>query len=104
VFWSGAGNEAAAKTFAQETGRFTLDMTEGGGWLDSYGDLRKIFDPETSKGIWKAISSRFASNTSGEVFAFVEGADPKGIFKTVEEPILQERGIKINYMPKSPCG
>jgi hypothetical protein len=100
-----AGNEAAAKAFAEETGRFTISMTEGGKWLTGYGDLWKIFTEEgVAKGIWKAISTRFASNTSGDVFAFVEGAKPDSIFKTVEEPILQERGIKINYMPKSPCG
>jgi len=75
----------------------------GGASSERHSLPPNIFDPETRR-IWKAISARFASNTSGEVFAFVEGADTGSIFTTVEEPILRERGIKINYMPESPCG
>jgi len=104
VFYSGGNSGEAARQFARESGRFTIDMTPGGSWLNQYGDLRNIFDPKTSDSIWKNISRRFAQNASGEVFVFLDNPRKDSVWNTVERPELERRGVRITYNPKSPCG
>ena len=38
--------------------------------------------------VWFTLSQRYAESASGSAVGFVEGADPEGIFTTVEYPAL----------------
>jgi RHS repeat-associated protein/uncharacterized repeat protein (TIGR01451 family) len=105
VFFSGGNSAEAARQFARQTGRFTIDMTPGGNWLTQYGDLRNIFSEGTSRSIWENISRRFAQNASGEVFVFLDNPKDNSVFNKVEKDILERNPrVKITYNPKSPCG
>ncbi|MHB1634849.1 hypothetical protein [Acidiferrobacter thiooxydans] len=88
MFYSGPGNQALAEAFATANGKTTLEMTPGGAWLDS----QKLFDilpPDQAQTIWSVLSQRYAESASGTAVGFVDGADPEGIFNTVEYPALQ---------------
>jgi RHS repeat-associated protein len=94
VFWTGyrQGNQAAAMEWASETGKLTIEMTEGGRWLDSLG-LYRAASPVTRTGanaLWKAASERFSWGASGRINAFTRGTsfDPNATFYGTELPIL----------------
>ncbi len=87
VFYSGPGNRALATKFAEQNGKITLEMTNGGKWLESK-NLYEVLTKEQADEIWSLLSKRFAEGSSGQVNAFVEGASSKGIFETVEYPAL----------------
>jgi RHS repeat-associated protein len=99
VFYSGEGNRALAEAFAQANGKLTLEMTEGGGFLDQLG----LFDAEgltfsEAKEVWAALSQQFAAGASGTAVGFVEGASPTGIFTTVEYPTLLNNPNIVNVI------
>ena len=56
-----------------------------------------VGDAHTSQGtpeflpvhFWSTLSQRYAEGASGSAVGFVDGADPEGIFNTVEYPALQ---------------
>ena len=52
--------------------------------------------------VWKVASRRFIEAASGNVSAFVDGADPRSVFRSMELPtILQNEHIRtINNMDK----
>jgi hypothetical protein len=86
VFYSGRGEAARATEFAERTGAFTIEMTPGGRFLsENLGGLSRA-DQDL---IWQRASLQFARGASGEVNAFVRGADPLRTFRTIEEPILR---------------
>lgn len=91
VFYSGPGNRKLAEQFALSDDKTTLEMTSGGKYLD---DL-KLFEkgsPVTSEQatqIWKRLSQRYAEQAAGDVYCFVTGARPTGVFTTVELPALK---------------
>ena len=99
VFYSGAGNRKLAEQFAQSDDKTTLEMTPGGKYLD---DL-KLFDnnspvtPDMALRVWKRLSQRYAQQAAGDVFCFVAGARPTGVFTTVELPELK-RSRKVGVM------
>lgn len=84
----------------------TIDMTLGGNWLAAKEKLiQELYGRDALRSLWQRMSAAFAANASGEVFAFTSNARPDSIWNTVERPILEGKAsIKINYMPKSPCG
>ncbi|HWL38008.1 MAG TPA: RHS repeat-associated core domain-containing protein [Frankiaceae bacterium] len=89
VFYSGPGNRALAEAFAKQNGKSTLEMTNGGRWLDA----QRLFEPnqlttEEALQVWSRLSERFAAGSSGSVTGFVDGAKATGIFNTVEYPTL----------------
>jgi hypothetical protein len=98
VFYSGEGNRAQAEAFAQLNGKTTLEMTPGGKYFD---DL-KLFEagsPLTkaqARDIWKILSERYAKGASGNVYGFVNGANPGSIFNTVEYLALQKNPYITN--------
>jgi hypothetical protein len=91
VFYSGPGNRKLAEQFAFSDDKTTLEMTPGGKYLD---DL-KLFEkgspvtPEQATLIWKRLSQRYAEQAAGDVYCFVTGARPTGVFTTVELPALK---------------
>jgi len=90
VFWSGQGNRAVAEEFAAANGRSTLEMTPGGSWLDGqnlFGPNSSLTSDEASQ-VWARLSERFSESASGNTIGFVEGAQPGGIFNSVEYPTL----------------
>lgn len=99
VFYSGAGNRKLAEQFAQSDDKTTLEMTTGGKYLD---DL-KLFEkgspltPDMAVRVWSRLSRRYAQQAAGDVFCFVAGARPTGVFTTVELPELK-RSRKIGVM------
>lgn len=99
VFYSGPGNREAAEAFAKLNGKVTLEMTEGGKYLDSL----KLFDSKTSplttdqaKKVWAKVSERYAQQASGNTYGFVRGANPASIFNTYEYPTLQNNSNVTN--------
>jgi len=92
VFYSGQGNRKLAEQFAIAEDKTTLEMTAGGKFLD---DL-KLFDqgsplkPEQATRVWSRLSQRYAEQAAGDVFCFVTGARPTGVFTTVELPELKK--------------
>jgi len=92
VFYSGPGNRKLAELFAIAEDKTTLEMTPGGKFLD---DL-KLFDqgsplkPEQAMRVWSRLSQRYAEQAAGDVFCFVTGARPTGVFTTVELPELKK--------------
>lgn len=85
VFYSGEGNRALAESFAKLNGKTTLEMTLGGKYFESL----KLFDSgspvteDQALEIWKILSERYAKGASGNVYGFIKGARPGGIFNTV---------------------
>ncbi|MBK8870070.1 MAG: hypothetical protein IPN19_03220 [Elusimicrobia bacterium] len=80
-----------AEKFAQAKGKFTLEMTPGGKWLDQ----QDLFGPESpltraeGRLVWAKLSERFAVNASGEVNAFASGAKSTSIFEVTEYPTIK---------------
>jgi hypothetical protein len=76
VFWSGQ-NRPFAEKWAESTGRKTMEMTEGGRYLDGL-DLfngKGTYDKDPlPKGqpcqIWDLASTQFASSARGKAFSF----------------------------------
>lgn len=89
VFYSGPGNRAKATAFANESGKYTLEMTKGGKYLDSL-NLYNKFPKNQADEVWRKMSRRYAQNASGNVYGFVNGADKTGIFEMIEYPTLQQ--------------
>ena len=52
--------------------------------------------------IWSVASRRFISNIQGKVKAFVDKADPRSVFRTIELPLLlnNEQVTQINGQDK----
>jgi hypothetical protein len=92
VFYSGPGNRKQAEAYAIAEDKTTLEMTPGGKVLD---DL-KLFEqgspltPAQATQVWSRLSQRYARQAAGDVFCFVTGARPTGVFTTVELPELKK--------------
>jgi hypothetical protein len=99
VFYSGPGNRKLAEQFAESDDKTTLEMTTGGKYLD---DL-KLFEkgspltPDMAVRVWSRLSQRYAQQAAGDVFCFIAGARPTGVFTTVELPELK-RSRKVGVM------
>ena len=101
VFYSGQGNRKQAEQFALAEDKTTLEMTPGGKVLD---DL-KLFEqgspltPDQAVKVWSRLSRRYAEQAAGDVFCFVVGARPTGVFTTVELPELKKnRKVGVLYL------
>lgn len=97
VFYSGRGNRELAEQFAISNGRMTLEMTEGGRWLDQ----QKLFGPNSPLTPEEAVqvwSKKFAEETAGNAVGFVDGARPTGIFNTIEYPALLRNPAVTNVI------
>ena len=95
VFWTGyqQGNKAAAMKWAAENGKFTIEMTPGGKWLeglDLYGAKSPV-SIEQADFIWSAASEHFTWGASGHVNAFTHGTgfSQSATFYGKELPILR---------------
>lgn len=82
---------------------FTLDHTPCGRKLADLGLLvsKDVADEDIQK-VWELASARFIEQASGDVTAFVDGADKKSTFCSVEaEHILKNPKIKtVNHLEK----
>ncbi len=93
VFYSGPGNRARATDFANQNGKFTLETTAGGRYLDSLNLYDKL-PKEQADMIWRRMSERYAQGATGNVYGFVNGSNAGSIFNTVEYPtLLQNENI-----------
>lgn len=91
VFWSGPGNRALAEQFAHQNGRFTLELTPGGSWLDQqqlFNAATSPLTPAEAIQVWQKFSQRFAAEASGTSVGFVNGARAASTFNTIEYPTL----------------
>jgi RHS repeat-associated protein len=94
VFWSGGKEaEGAARTFAEKTGRTTLEMTKEGKNLIDMGD-------KATRVMWKEASNKFAQSAIGNqsnahVFINQSLLRADSIWITVERPLLLDMGIQI---------
>ncbi len=92
VFYSGPGNRKLAEAYAIAEDKTTLEMTSGGKVLDDM----KLFEqsspltPAQATQVWSRLSQRYAQQAAGDVFCFVTGARPTGVFTTVELPELKK--------------
>lgn len=82
-----------------------IDQTPCGKQLVELGfDAGDLTEEDKLKAaeIWKVASQRFIEAASGNVTAFVKGADPRSVFLSIELPeILKNPNISsINGMPK----
>ena len=91
VFWS--GYSSGALDAASGLGR-TLESTVGGRFLSWLNHSVGIKVPDS---VWNWASSTFANQASGTAQAVIrtEGR----VWTTIEKPILQQRGIPIEYRP-----
>lgn len=83
--------------------KIMIEHTECGAKLVEMGfESIKTLNQEDIMTIWGEASRRFIAAASGNVTAFVEGADPRSVFITVELPnILQNKNIKtVNNIDK----
>ena len=86
-------------------GRLMIEHTPCGAALVKLGldsaDKCKL-SAEQIAAVWKVASRRFIEAASGNVSAFVDGADPRSVFRSMELPtILQNEHIRtINNMDK----
>lgn len=93
VFYSGPGNRARATDFANQNGKFTLETTVGGRYLDSLNLYDKL-PKEQADMIWRRMSERYAQGATGNVYGFINGSNAGSIFNTVEYPtLLQNENI-----------
>lgn len=119
VFYSGTdpvtkdSNDSRARAFVRDESNSAtrVETTDAGGWLDrentwDEGDPLRLLEypdaatsevsadrPEASA-LWKRASERYATSVverQQPVVAFVNGARDESIWKTVEQPILNER-------------
>jgi len=97
VFYSGPGNGDLARQFADETGRMTIEDTEGGKWLSEQKLYENVYDPDANPTgltdseanlVWSRLSQRYAEQASGEAFAFVRGANADRVFWSTEAKTL----------------
>ena len=88
TFYSGPGNKEKALAFAQENGAMTIDSTPGGKYLNSL-DLYGQFGDKADD-IWKAASTKFATQAKGKINLFTNGSAPDRVFQLVEKPILDK--------------
>lgn len=98
TFYSGPGNRKAAEEFAKANGKTTLEMTEGGKFLDKLG-LFEENSPLTRNeafAVWGRLSQRYAEGASGNVYGFVKGAKPGSIFNMIEYPALKRNSAVTN--------
>lgn len=82
--------------WAEANGKYTLEMTPGGEWLnklDLYGPNSPITSLEVDH-LWRAASSQFAKSASGELNAFTAAT----LFN--REKIFY--GIEMKQLSKNP--
>jgi RHS repeat-associated protein len=85
VFWSGAGNMERAGMMGR-----SLERTPIGSVMNRFGNRVPHWG-------WKAASCVYACNASGA--AIKVGVQQGTIWRTIEQPILQWRGIPIKTVP-----
>lgn len=92
-----ANKRAALKYIAEHSGSYTLDDTICGQKLMAMGlETGNDNPPAELMKIWAVASKRFIMAASGNVTAFVENADKRSTFVSVELPlILQNDKIKL---------
>ena len=91
VFYLGPGNRALAEAFARENNKTTLEITEGGKYLDDLHlfSNESALTTEQAANVWKKLSERYAQGASGNAYGFVKGSRDGSIFNTVEYPALK---------------
>ena len=93
IFYSGPGSQDVAFEHKLATGKWTIEDTSGGKWLDNF-DLYGLINPSPvskaqADAIWISASKKFAENASGEITLFVHGSSGDRIFYQQEFPALQ---------------
>jgi RHS repeat-associated protein len=99
LFYSGPGNRAFAMQLADDTGRFTIDSTPGGQYLNSL----KLYDtlPQAqADAIWTKASQAYVNGASGEVNAYINGASLNRVYFSTELPALMRNAnvTTINHL------
>ena len=93
VFYSGPGNRARATDFANQNGKFTLETTVGGKYLDDLNLYDKL-PKEQADMVWRRMSERYAQGATGNTYGFVKGSNTGSIFNTIEYPtLLQNKNV-----------
>lgn len=98
-----ANREKAFKYVSENSGTMMIEHTECGAKLIEMGfETSPLLTPDEVTTIWAEASRRFIGAAKGNVTAFVENADPRSVFMTVELPnILKNEHIKtINNIDK----
>lgn len=87
-FQPNAENREKAFAFVrQNPGKMLIEHTECGAKLVELGfEGSKTLNQEEAVMIWSVASRRFINAASGNLTAFVEGADPRSVFLTIELP------------------
>lgn len=97
-------NREKAFNYVQKNpGKMMIEHTECGAKLVEMGyESVKTLNQEDIMFIWGEASRRFIASAKGDVTAFVDGADKRSVFRTVELPnILKNDNIKtINKIDK----
>jgi hypothetical protein len=96
IFYSGPGNEEAAKNCAASLPKaYTIEDTDAGKYL--LANAEPAYQAgQLSQGdyysLWNTASQMYAQQATGNVIAFVDGASPNGTFALHELPSLVSDG------------
>jgi hypothetical protein len=73
-------NRRIAESFAEQTGRTTLEQTPGGQWLETATGSAENPNPNLTdserRELWDRLSERYAEGASGEVHVFARKPNP----------------------------
>ncbi len=95
VFWGGSRfSMLRGMAYARMNNMVTLEMTLAGRTMNAVHS----YLPRAVKGpIWEGLSTSFASGARGSANVFLKNQGAGRIWSTIERPILQNRGIGIQY-------
>jgi hypothetical protein len=79
VLYSGPGSKVGAQKFAEANGRYTLEQTPGGQWLEEQ-NLYDQLDRAEADRVWGRLSEAFVQQGSGSVVDFTGEAESGRIF------------------------
>ena len=110
LLWSALGRSNSGVVLSQEyaalNGGMTLEMTQGGKWLDQM-DLFGANSPFTraeSRQIWEKVSTNMIQQASGQVRSLIGTVHPSSIYRAEQMELLMNKDIlgldELNLKPR----
>ena len=110
ILWSGIGKDNMGVTLSQEfaraNGGLTLEMTQGGKWLDKMDlfGVNSPFSKNEALQIWDNVSTKMIQQASGQVRAVIGQVRPESIYRAEQAEIFMNNKItgldELNLKPR----